>query len=164
MESWRKATDFVLQRRLTFLNKATLTFHWDKIVSYIGLVTILPCGSHHATHMSYFLYRICLHSSCNYFFKSFFVPLGGNQTKRRFRVCFWNAEWPKPVHLLASALKQPQRCLHLYYTFEGIPKPSPGRDGKDVHERYRVIQARGSKSVWRGKATAIRNTTATWNT
>jgi hypothetical protein len=45
-----------------------------------------------------------------------------------------------------SALKQPRRCLHLYDTFEGIPEPSE-RDGKDVHERYQVIQASKQKCL-----------------
>ena len=67
MESWRKATDFVLQHRLTFLNEAGLAFHRDKIVRCVGLVAILPRGSRQATRMSCFWYLICLHSSCNYF-------------------------------------------------------------------------------------------------
>jgi Macrocin-O-methyltransferase (TylF) len=38
-----------------------------------------------------------------------------------------------------AAYKHPRRCLHLFDTFEGIPTPSE-RDGKDVVERYHVIQ------------------------
>lgn len=41
--------------------------------------------------------------------------------------------------LILAAVKNPQRCLHLYDTFEGIPKPSP-RDHEDVWNRYRQIQ------------------------
>jgi UPF0716 family protein affecting phage T7 exclusion len=33
MESWRNAKNFVLEQHLTFLQKDTLTFHRDKIVS-----------------------------------------------------------------------------------------------------------------------------------
>jgi hypothetical protein len=38
-----------------------------------------------------------------------------------------------------TAIKHPQRCLHLFDTFEGIPEPS-SKDGEDVQERYRQIQ------------------------
>jgi hypothetical protein len=39
-----------------------------------------------------------------------------------------------------AAAKNPQRCLHLFDTFEGIPEPSEERDGKDIMERYKKIQ------------------------
>lgn len=38
-----------------------------------------------------------------------------------------------------AAYKHPNRCLHLFDTFEGIPTPS-GKDGEDVMQRYRDIQ------------------------
>jgi len=41
--------------------------------------------------------------------------------------------------LLLSIVKHPNRCLHLFDTFQGMPKPSAA-DGPDVHERYKVIQ------------------------
>ena len=37
-----------------------------------------------------------------------------------------------------AAYKHPERCLHLFDTFEGIPPPS-AKDGKDAHDRYQVI-------------------------
>ena len=39
-----------------------------------------------------------------------------------------------------AAAKRPQRCLHLFDTFSGIPPPGL-RDGADVHTRYQYIQA-----------------------
>ena len=42
--------------------------------------------------------------------------------------------------IVMAAAKQPERCLHLFDTFAGIPPPS-GRDGKDVHNRYQVIKS-----------------------
>jgi Macrocin-O-methyltransferase (TylF) len=38
-----------------------------------------------------------------------------------------------------TSYKHPQRCLHLFDTFDGIPEPSE-KDGPDVLERYKVIQ------------------------
>lgn len=43
--------------------------------------------------------------------------------------------------LLFASQKNPDRCLHLFDTFEGIPKPSE-KDGPDVHRRYKAIQRR----------------------
>ena len=37
-----------------------------------------------------------------------------------------------------AAIKQTDRCLHLFDTFEGIPEPSE-KDGEDVHKRYSRI-------------------------
>lgn len=42
--------------------------------------------------------------------------------------------------MLLAALKDQDRCLHLFDTFEGMPKPS-AEDGADVHARYKKIQA-----------------------
>jgi hypothetical protein len=42
--------------------------------------------------------------------------------------------------LTFAAIKSPQRCLHLFDTFEGIPPPSD-KDGKDVHQRFSVIKS-----------------------
>lgn len=42
--------------------------------------------------------------------------------------------------LLLTALKNHDRCIDLYDTFEGIPKPSVN-DGSDVWGRYEAIQA-----------------------
>ena len=39
-----------------------------------------------------------------------------------------------------AAIKHPQRCLHLFDTFEGIPEPNVLKDGLDVQERYKQIQ------------------------
>jgi Macrocin-O-methyltransferase (TylF) len=41
--------------------------------------------------------------------------------------------------VLFSVVKNPERCLHLFDTFQGIPPPSKF-DGADVHKRYKDIQ------------------------
>lgn len=38
-----------------------------------------------------------------------------------------------------ASYKHPERCLHLFDTFEGIPEPS-SKDGPDVKQRYKDIQ------------------------
>lgn len=48
--------------------------------------------------------------------------------------------------LLFAAIKHPDRCLHLFDTFEGMPEPSEN-DGPDVHRRYGQIQANRVKVV-----------------
>ena len=42
--------------------------------------------------------------------------------------------------MVATASKPSSRELHLYDTFSGMPAPSSDHDGKDVHDRYRVIR------------------------
>ncbi len=42
--------------------------------------------------------------------------------------------------ILFAAMKHPERCLHLFDTFNGIPEPS-SKDGPDVLRRYNKIQA-----------------------
>jgi len=42
--------------------------------------------------------------------------------------------------LILTAMKNRERCIDLYDTFEGIPKPS-AEDGADVWDRYNAIQA-----------------------
>ncbi len=41
--------------------------------------------------------------------------------------------------ILFASLKHPERCLHLFDTFDGIPEPS-SKDGLDVLQRYKQIQ------------------------
>jgi len=49
-----------------------------------------------------------------------------------------------------ASYKHPQRCLHLFDTFEGIPEPSD-KDGSDVKRRYQYIQ-KNKKACELGKA------------
>mmetsp|Transcript_27032 Transcript_27032/g.85993 ORF Transcript_27032/g.85993 Transcript_27032/m.85993 type:complete len:342 (-) Transcript_27032:182-1207(-) len=42
--------------------------------------------------------------------------------------------------IVMAAAKRPERCLHLFDTFSGLPPPS-SRDGEDIHRRYKVIQS-----------------------
>lgn len=46
-----------------------------------------------------------------------------------------------------AAAKNPNRCLHLFDTFEGIPEPNPERDDKDVIQRYKRIQEEKEKCL-----------------
>jgi Macrocin-O-methyltransferase (TylF) len=41
--------------------------------------------------------------------------------------------------VLLSVVKHPDRCLHMFDTYQGIPPPTAA-DGADVHQRYKDIQ------------------------
>jgi asparagine synthase (glutamine-hydrolysing) len=41
--------------------------------------------------------------------------------------------------LLLSVVKHPNRCLHMFDTYQGLPPPTAA-DGADVHKRYKDIQ------------------------
>jgi hypothetical protein len=93
--SWRKALDFVIKNKLTFISKEILRFHKYKLleIETNGVPgSIFECG----------------------------VAKAGSS-------------------ITFAAIKSPGRCLHLFDTFEGIPKPSE-RDGEDVIQRYAKIQ------------------------
>jgi hypothetical protein len=59
-------------------------------------------------------------------------------------------------------MKDVCRELHLHDTFDGIPEPSD-RDGKDVHDRYKIIQE-GKEKCQQGQKTVTRITTEIWKT
>lgn len=54
-----------------------------------------------------------------------------------------------------AAIKQSNRCLHLFDTFEGIPEPSE-KDGKDVHKRYNKI-SKGQQDCLKGNVECDEN-------
>mmetsp|Transcript_55304 Transcript_55304/g.96461 ORF Transcript_55304/g.96461 Transcript_55304/m.96461 type:complete len:653 (-) Transcript_55304:63-2021(-) len=51
--------------------------------------------------------------------------------------------------LVLASMKNAQRCIHLYDTFEGIPEPSE-HDGADVWDRYNKIKAGSAGSDYYG--------------
>lgn len=94
-EKWDKGRQFVMEKKLSFLQLNALKMHRDlihEIESQKVNGMMLECG----------------------------IAKGGSS-------------------VLLSIVKNPDRCFHMFDTFQGMPPPTSS-DGPDVHKRYKDIQ------------------------